>query len=204
MKILKKYLNLPTLLTLTRLVISPLTLPVLLVYLLPYNNLLINICLGLLFLAFSFTDFLDGYYARKYQQTSKLGGALDHIADKFLVYSTFIALLTVGKIYFFWVIIFIGRDFFVMGLRTIALENNFNIPVGYLGKVKTTSQMMLITWLIVRPMQFTGSHAATWQQVEYSLLSITLVLTLISAYHYYHGFIEQLARRSMITQDTES
>lgn len=106
-----KYMNLPNILSLMRLFGSPLIMPIALVYCLPYDYFFINIGLAFLFLGFSITDFLDGYFARKYHITSALGSALDHIADKFLTYSTFIALVTVSKIYFFWVIIFIGRDF---------------------------------------------------------------------------------------------
>lgn len=186
------HINLPTKLTLIRLIISPLLIPTLLVYLLPYDHMAINISLAFIFLAFSFTDFLDGYLARKYEMTTKLGGALDHIADKFLTYSTFIGLLTVHKIYFFWVIIFIGRDIFVMGLRQIALENNFNIKVDYIGKIKTTLQMMLITWLIARPMHYNGIYDNTCYYGEMFLIMITVFITIASCYHYYTVCINNL------------
>lgn len=166
--------------------------PMSLVYLLPYDHMAINIILALIFLAFSFTDFLDGYLARKYQMTTKLGGSLDHIADKFLTYSTFIGLLTVHKIYFFWVIIFIGRDLFVMGLRQIALENSFSIKVDYIGKCKTALQMILITWLIARPMHYSGAYANKLYYSEMFLLLITIIATLASCYHYYSVCVDQL------------
>ncbi len=200
MMFLKKYINLPNLLTLTRLIISPLILPVLIVYVLPYDYLPFNIALALLFLAFSFTDFLDGYFARRYHLTSKLGGALDHIADKFLTYSAFIGLVTINKIYFFWVIIFIGRDFFVMGLRQIALENDFSVPVGLSGKIKTTLQMMLITWLIARPVHL----AHSWCYLDLGLLSVAVLTTLASAYQYYLGFIKKFeVHVSSFTNETD-
>lgn len=183
--------------TLVRLIISPLLMPMLLVYLLPYDHMIINIVLAVIFLGFSFTDFLDGYFARKYQMTTKLGSALDHIADKFLTYSTFIGLLTVGKIYFFWVIVFIGRDFFVMGLRQIALENNFNIKVDYLGKIKTALQMILITWLIARPINYAGVYANKLYCGEMVLLMTTITITLLSCYNYYLNCIQQLEVRSI-------
>src|ERR1700722_2587731 len=129
--------NTPTILTLIRLILSPLVLPVLFVYLLPYNNIYINILLALLFIAFSLTDFLDGYLARKYSQETALGSVLDPIADKFLVYSTLLALAVVNKLFFFWVVLLIGREFFMMGLRQVALENNFSVKVSSLGKTKT-------------------------------------------------------------------
>jgi CDP-diacylglycerol--glycerol-3-phosphate 3-phosphatidyltransferase len=115
-----QWLNLPILLTLSRLILSPLLLPVLLVYLLPFNNIFINSFLGFLFFLFSITDFFDGYFARRYKQETQVGKLLDPIADKFLLYSTLIGLLAADKIFFYWVIIIIGREFFVMGLRQIA------------------------------------------------------------------------------------
>lgn len=186
-----KYLTLPTIFTLIRLIASPLVLPMLLVYLLPYDRMAINLGLTLLFMLLSFTDFLDGYLARKYHLTSKLGGSLDHIADKFLTYCAFIALVTIGKIYFFWVILFIGRDFFVMGLRHIALENSFNLPVDYIGKTKTALQMILIAWLIARPITLPSDYTHSMYGFEISLLTITILLTLLSGYHYYLNCVEQ-------------
>ena len=200
MVFLRKYINLPNLLTLLRLLISPLLLPVLIVYLLPYDYIPFNILLAVLFMAFSFTDFLDGYFARKYHLTTKLGGSLDHIADKFLTYSAFIGLVTINKIYFFWVIIFIGRDFFVMGLRQIALENNFSVPVGLSGKIKTMLQMMLITWLIARPVHLADS----WYYLEISLLSAAVLTTLASAYQYYLGFIKEFEMYTVANELSQS
>lgn len=192
----RSYVTLPILLTLIRLIVSPLVLPILIVYLLPYDHWFINTTITFFFIALSATDFFDGYLARKYHMTSKIGSSLDHIADKFLTYSSFIALVAIGKIYFFWVIIFIGRDFFVMGLRQIALENNFTLPVDYIGKVKTTTQLLLLTWLIARPMHPSPVHAHTIQNIESMLLSAALIFTLISGYHYYVQCFKQLKNRS--------
>ena len=188
---MKKYINTPTLLTLTRLVVAPLVMPGLLVVLLPYHSLFINAFLAILFVLFGLTDFFDGYLARRRNQVSDLGGALDHIADKFLIFSTLIGLLAADKIHFFWVILFIGRDFFVMGLRLIALEHAFSVPVDYIGKVKTAFQMMLITWLILNPYQLQVDHASIWHTIELGLLSVSIVLTILSGYQYYRSFMRQ-------------
>ena len=202
---MEKYsVTLATTLTLTRLIASPLLLPLLLVYLLPYNHPVLNACVALLFVGLSFTDFLDGYYARKYNQTSQLGAALDQIADKFLTNSTLIALLAVHKIYFYWVIIFVGRDLFIMGLRHIALENNFSLPVDYLGKVKTACMMLLLTWIILNPYQNQeGPAALFWQQTELILLTISLLLTLLSAYSYLRSFMHNMANIPMIEKENK-
>lgn len=198
----KQLFSTATIFTLIRLIASPLILPLLLVYFLPYNNMIINAVLAFLFVALSFTDFLDGYFARKYNQTSQLGAALDHIADKFLTTSTLIALLTVHKIYFFWVIIFIGRDLFIMGLRLIALEHGFTVPVGYIGKLKTASMMALITWIILNPyQQDPGSTGHIWQQIELILLATSILLTLLSAYGYIRVFIQKFIQQELIEKN---
>src|SRR5947199_10698456 len=103
----KLFTTIPNKLTLIRLIGSPLLLPVLLVYFLPFNNFLINTLLAFIFLLFGATDFFDGYLARKYRLESTIGKVLDPIADKFLIYCTLIGLLAAGKIGFYWVIILI-------------------------------------------------------------------------------------------------
>lgn len=195
----KNNVSVATQLTLIRLLASLICLAPLAFWLLPYNHPVLNILVALIFAALCFTDFLDGYYARKYNQTTKLGAALDHIADKFLTSSTMIALLAVGKIYFLWVIIFIGRDLFIMGLRQIALENNFSLPVDYLGKAKTACLMLLLAWVIVNPYQEAVCSAAFfWQQTEIVLLTVSLLLTILSAYSYGRSFLQQIVMHPLL------
>jgi CDP-diacylglycerol--glycerol-3-phosphate 3-phosphatidyltransferase len=188
--------NIPTLLTLFRLILSPLVLPILLVYLLPANVFWINAALAFLFVIFSFTDFLDGYLARKYRQETALGRALDPIADKFLVYSVLIALQAANKIYFYWVVLLIGREIFMMGLRQLALEHNFSIPVSYWGKIKTAFQMMTITIIILNPAQPLGvAGAFWWNGTEAVFLAVTIFLSLFSAYQYNKQCIAEFNKR---------
>jgi len=188
---LKKF-NIPTWLTLIRLS-SPLTLPIFLVYLIPLNIWWLNFLLGFLFLLFAATDFFDGYLARKYGQETVLGKILDPIADKFLLYATLISLLTVEKIYFYWVIILIGREVFVMGLRYIAADYQLSISVSWLAKVKTMMQMIFLFYLIINPSQAFGLNIVFgWQRLEIILLTLTIVLSLLTAYQYYEHFMQQL------------
>jgi len=188
---MKELINLPNTLTLIRLVLSPLFLPLLFVYLLPFNIFWLNCALAFLFVLFGLTDFFDGYFARRYQQVTSIGKMLDPIADKFLVYSTLIALLAIGKIYFYWVVILIGRDFFVMGLRQVALENNFSVAVSGYGKLKTAFQMLFITFVLVNPHKDLMMSAFAWNMIEYCLLAGTLILTVFSAKTYYHSFMNK-------------
>ena len=179
----RETLNLPTLLTLFRLVVSPLCLPFLMVYGLPYHNIYLTYAIAIFFMILGFTDFLDGYLARKFKQVTFLGCALDPIADKFLLFSALISLVVLHKIYFYWAIIFIGREFFIMGLRIVALENNLSVPVSKLGKLKTLLQLFYIAAAII------GSQYAT------PLLVIALILSLVSAYFYYDAFMKEFAQK---------
>jgi len=193
-----KVVNFPTLLTLIRLIVSPLFFPFLLVYLLPYNMVWLNISLAVIFVLFCLTDFFDGYLARKYQQVTGLGKLLDPIADKFLMYSTLIALLVVQKIFFYWVILFIGRELFIMGLRLIALQQHIDIPVSRLGKYKTAFQMIAMTMIIANPCQSIGlgvEDAALYNTIEQVILLFGLILSLESARQYYLAFIQHYNRR---------
>jgi len=185
-----KLLTLPNSLTLIRLILSPLTLPVLLVYLLPLNILWINISLAGLFVAFGLTDYFDGYFARRYNAISQMGKLLDPIADKFLVYSTLVGLLAANKIFFFWVVLLIGREFFMMGLRLVALEHGISIPVSYLAKFKTAVTMVCLTYIIYNPYHEMGVKALGANAIEYGLLAITMLLSLYTAYHYFVSFLK--------------
>lgn len=182
-------LNLPLTLTLIRLVLSPILLPIFLTLYLPANNLIINCMLAVFFLLFALTDLLDGLLARRFKQVTNVGKMLDPIADKFMVYSTLITLVYVQKLYFYWAIIIIGREFFVMALREIALFYRFTVPVAWLGKIKTAFQMIFITWIIINPAQNLGWQAPLWNGIELILLAFTLVFTIASAVWYYHDFI---------------
>lgn len=176
-----------------RLIGSPLILPILFAYLLPFNNFAINIFLAVVFLIFGGTDFLDGYLARKMNLTSSLGAILDPIADKFLVYSALIGILAAHKIFFYWVIILIGREFFVMGVRQLALEKKVSIPVAFWSKIKTTLQLILITYLVINPYQNTPFFEAKWWHLgELFLIFLTIILSLATAHWYYQEFLHQI------------
>jgi CDP-diacylglycerol--glycerol-3-phosphate 3-phosphatidyltransferase len=169
---------LPNLLTIARLVISPLLLPFLIVYLVPLDYQVINFLVGLVFFVFCLTDFFDGHYARKFDNLSKMGSLLDPIADKFLIYATLISLVAIGKVYFFWAIVLIGREFFVMGVRLIGSEHQIKVPVVFLAKCKTVLEMVYIGSVIIQT-----SHRP-WFFYETIVLCVTFASALISAYQY--------------------
>jgi CDP-diacylglycerol---glycerol-3-phosphate 3-phosphatidyltransferase len=193
MNITSNQLNFPLILTLVRLVIAPVVVPLLLVYFLPYNLLWLNCLLAVIFVLFSLTDFFDGYLARKYNQVTPLGNMLDPIADKCLIFSTLVALLAVHKIFFVWVIVLIGREFFVMGLRQIALEHGLVVAVSAGGKLKTVLQIILLTIIIINPVQTANTSA--WHIGECIMLSATMVVSLFSAGQYYSGLMASLRQK---------
>lgn len=190
----EKQFSLPMTLTYIRLIGAPLVLPFFLVYLSPYNLFWLNCVLAFLFFLFGLTDFFDGYLARKYNQVTTTGALLDHVADKFLLYSTLIALVAAHKLYFLWAILWIGREFFIMTLRQIALEHNFMITVSSYGKIKTCSQLLCLTWIIINPAHTLYLSALTWNSIELLLLLIATAFSLGSAYHYFIIFMKQFSR----------
>lgn len=103
----------------------------------------------ILFCLASFTDFLDGYLARKNGIVTDFGKLLDPIADKLLVLSTLI-MLTDQRLMIAWVVVLIlSRELAVDGLRLLAASKGKVIAAGKLGKIKTCSQIALILWLMI-------------------------------------------------------
>jgi CDP-diacylglycerol--glycerol-3-phosphate 3-phosphatidyltransferase len=190
---LEKNLSLPMILTYTRLIGAPLVLPFFIVYLLPYNIFWLNCSLATLFFLFGLTDFFDGYLARKYNQVTQTGALLDHVADKFLLYSTLIALVAAHKLYFLWAILWIGREFFIMTLRQVALEHNSLLTVSSYGKLKTVVQIVCLTWVILNPQHTFYISALTWNSIELLLLTAGTILSLGSAYHYFMVFQQRFS-----------
>jgi CDP-diacylglycerol--glycerol-3-phosphate 3-phosphatidyltransferase len=133
-------LNLPTALTLSRIVLIPFF--VLSVYTHPVLG-------ALVFSIASITDFLDGYLARRSGQITKFGIIMDPIADKFLVLSALIVLVDMERLTAFIAIVLIVREFLVTGLRVVALSKDIVIPAEMGGKLKTGAQITAILCLIL-------------------------------------------------------
>jgi len=185
-------INLPLFLTLIRLVLSPLLIPLLFSLFIPLNSFAINCCLAVVFLILSLTDFFDGFFARRYNQVTILGSLLDPIADKFLLFSTLVTLVSVGKVFFYWAILFIGREFFIMGLRHISLSQGFKIPVVMSAKLKTWFQSAYIVIAILNPHKNLFFSQNDWNIIESILLVIALILSLFSAGLYFNAFIKNM------------
>jgi CDP-diacylglycerol--glycerol-3-phosphate 3-phosphatidyltransferase len=120
------------------------------------------------------TDWADGYFARRRLQVTTLGILLDPIADKLLISAAFVSLVDMHLVPAWMVVIIIGREFAVSGLRAIAAQQGVTIAASPLGKTKMISQIVAIALLIVSyelgEFRFT-SEIALWVVVIFSLIS---------------------------------
>jgi CDP-diacylglycerol--glycerol-3-phosphate 3-phosphatidyltransferase len=142
--------NLPNSLTLLRIFIVPLLVVVLLT---PFSENWFGVprhILGVaLFLAAAFTDYLDGHLARRRHQVTRLGQLLDPIADKLLISAALISLVENQLAPAWAVVVIIGREFAVTGLRSIAASDGVVIAASKMGKFKMLAQVLTVALLIV-------------------------------------------------------
>lgn len=159
-------MNLPNRLTMIRIVLVPL---IVLIYIFPYAQFGIylgyinigfvalpvkNIIILALFAIASFTDFLDGYIARKYNMVTTFGKFMDPIADKLLVNSLFILLAVDGIVPVVPVLVMIWRDSIVDAVRMMASGKGRVMSAGMLGKLKTLLQMFTIIFVLLCNLPF--------------------------------------------------
>ncbi len=137
-------LNLPNGLTLLRIFLVPFLVVVLL------TKFDFREVLGLaIFWLAAITDFFDGWFARRRKEVTRLGTLLDPIADKLLTSAAFISLVDLGVAPAWTVVVIVGREFAVSGLRSIAASRGIVIPASPLGKFKMFTQIVAISLLIV-------------------------------------------------------
>lgn len=135
-------MNLPNKLTMARVIMIPVFLVVLLSGVIPEPmNRYIAV---IIFIVASFTDYLDGHIARKYNLVTNFGKFMDPLADKLLVAAAIISMVELGDIAAWIVIVIISREFIITGFRLIAVEANVVIAASWWGKTKTFSQMAMI------------------------------------------------------------
>lgn len=144
--------NLPNRLTIFRILIIPIIIISLALQstnvMLPYHNLLGHLACWS-FVVASITDFFDGYIARKRKIITVFGSFLDPVADKFLVVSSLIMLLALGRIPSLIVIVLVLREIYITALRLLAHERGVVVSVGPIGKWKTALQMIGIPMLMI-------------------------------------------------------
>lgn len=127
------------------------------------------------------TDWLDGYVARIWQAQSNIGRFLDPIADKLLVATALLLMVSVGRADLLPSIAIVCREILVSGLREYLAEIRISVPVSKLAKFKTAAQMLAIFLLLL------GSGAPDWLYAEILgriLLWVAAFLTLVTGYAY--------------------
>jgi len=146
-----------------------------------------------IFVAASITDFLDGYLARKWQQTSNIGRMLDPIADKLIVSVTLLLLAAEGTIagWTLWAgVIILCREILVSGLREYLAALKVSVPVSTFAKWKTTVQMVAIAFLLAGP---AGDKLIPYTTATgITLLWISAILTLYTGYDYFKAGLKHI------------
>lgn len=137
-------MNIPNSLTLIRIFLVPFLVVVLLTRMENFELWGVAILLGA-----ALTDWLDGYVARRRRQVTGVGVVLDPIADKLLIAAAFITLVELQLAPAWMVVIIVGREVLVVGLRAIAAAQGFSVPVSDLGKIKMVLQVCAAALLIL-------------------------------------------------------
>lgn len=174
-------LNLPNILSLVRIAAAPV---LVLMLLSPGKSL--SVAAAILFALVCVTDWLDGYLARKWGEVTSLGKFLDPLADKLLITTAFIMLISAGRVPAWVVALIIGREMAVTGLRAIASDSGVVISASRLGKLKTVSQIACLLPLIIHYRYY----GIDFQLVGTVLLYVALVLTVWSGVDYFLNFFK--------------
>ena len=169
-------LNIPILLTWLRISLIPLLIAV---YYVPepwFDGLGRNLMATIIFLVAASTDWLDGYLARRLNQTSAFGAFLDPVADKLMIAAALIMLVQLGRLDAIIASIIIGREITISALREwmAQIGAHKSVAVSMIGKIKTTAQMVAIPLLLYHaPIKgFDVQHAGLWLSYLAALLTL--------------------------------
>jgi cardiolipin synthase (CMP-forming) len=187
-----KFWTIPTLMTWTRIIAIPLIVGVF------YLNIPAterNLIASVMFVVFAATDWLDGYLARKLNQTSSFGAFLDPVADKFLVCASLLVLVHLQRADVFVALIIIGREIAISALREwmALIGATKSVAVHMLGKAKTFVQMTAIPFLLYdgRLLGVIDTHLwGTW------LIWISAILTVWSMVYYLQKAIPEIRKQA--------
>jgi CDP-diacylglycerol--glycerol-3-phosphate 3-phosphatidyltransferase len=182
-------MNIANKLTVSRVILIPIFLIFLLVPL-PFGSIdlgnsslsVSQFIAALLFIIASVTDWLDGYLARKLNLVTNFGKFLDPLADKLLVMSALVSLVSLNLIPGWMVIVILAREFAVTGLRLVAVGEGEVIAASPLGKWKTLFQMIAIILYLFNNVPF----GLDGFPLAYILLWIAVILTIISGWDYFY------------------
>ncbi|HKE98542.1 MAG TPA: CDP-diacylglycerol--glycerol-3-phosphate 3-phosphatidyltransferase [Actinomycetes bacterium] len=180
-------LTLSTRITIVRIALVPVL--VALVLAMPGHDGLVAAAVAV-FVVASVTDYVDGWLARRWQQVTELGNFLDTTADKLLVAGALVALLAVDRVNPWVVLVVIGREFAVLGLRAVAAGSGVVVSASIWGKLKFFVQVVGVTLAIWRPQVRLGP----WWLDQWAMLVVALI-TAASAFDYLARFGELVGVR---------
>jgi CDP-diacylglycerol--glycerol-3-phosphate 3-phosphatidyltransferase len=186
------FFTIPTIMTWTRIVAIPLIIGV--YYLDSLTVETQNLIATIMFVLFALTDWLDGFLARKLNQTSAFGAFLDPVADKFLVCAALLMLLQMDRVNVLIALIIIGREIAISSLREwmAQIGASKSVAVHMVGKVKTTVQMVAIPFLLYNGTLFGLIDTRFWGAV---LIVVAAVLTVWSMVYYMQKALPEIRAR---------
>ena len=166
-------MNLPNKLTMGRIFAIPVFI---VVFLMDYR-----IAAAIIFILAAVTDMLDGHIARKHNLVTNFGKLMDPLADKLLVMSALICMVEVGDVAGWMVVVILGREFIITGMRQVAAAQGIVIAAGTTGKIKTITQMIAIPLLLLDnwPFAYIGIPMDT------IFLWIAVIMTVVSGTEYF-------------------
>ena len=184
--------TIPTIMTWTRIVAIPLIIGI---FYLPISEPNRNLVATVMFVVFAATDWLDGFLARKLNQTSSFGAFLDPVADKFLVCACVLVLVHLGRADVFVALIIIGREIAISALREwmAQIGASKSVAVHMIGKLKTVSQMVAIPFLLYDGNLFGLVDTHVW---GVWLIWISAVLTIWSMVYYLQKALPEIRART--------
>ncbi len=183
--------TLPTIMTWTRIVAIPLIVGV---FYLPIAEPTRNWIATVMFVVFAATDWLDGFLARKLNQTSAFGAFLDPVADKILVCASLLVLVHLGRADVFVALIIIGREIAISALREwmAQIGAGKSVAVHMVGKLKTVAQMVAIPFLLFDGLLFDVINTRNWGNF---LIWVAAVLTVWSMIYYLQKAVPEIRAR---------
>ncbi|MEW6097582.1 MAG: CDP-diacylglycerol--glycerol-3-phosphate 3-phosphatidyltransferase [Pseudomonadota bacterium] len=186
------FFNLPTLLTWARIVAIPL---IVAVFYLPLEGSTRNLIATVLFVVFALTDWLDGWLARKLNQTSAFGAFLDPVADKFLVCASLLVLVQLDRVNALVALVIIGREIAISALREwmAQIGASRSVAVHMLGKLKTTTQMIAIPFLLYDGVVLGRVDTRIWGT---GLIYLAAVLTIWSMVYYLQKALPEIRAKA--------
>ena len=186
-------LNIPNIITLGRIVLTP----VLFVVLLYAPGRIMSLCTAVIFVLASVTDFLDGYLARRMNQVTSLGKFLDPLADKLLVGVALIMMIPMGRVPQWIVALIVGREILVTSLRVVAIREGMLIEASRMAKYKTIFQVIAVACLLVHypygvDLGFMRVNV-DFHMIGMVVLSLALFVTLWTGGHYFYNFFKKIS-----------